>query len=102
MNDTPNLRPLRRSAEELIFGTRASEYANGFRLAQGTDWTYDEAGDEYRCTFGNGRRILTVRVSRQQLLAEGKRSSLSEGMKRKLRIDLCQDSGPYPSVACEA
>jgi hypothetical protein len=81
MNDMANLRPLRWSAEELTFGRRASDYVNCFGFAPGTDWTYDKAGNEYRCTIENGRRTLTVRVSRQQLLTEGRSPNLSRDMR---------------------
>lgn len=76
------------------FGRLIADYVSQFGWEPGTDWSFDEARQEHWCTFGNGRRTISVFFSREELLAELGRSSPSDGIRQKLDDAMGRRAGP--------
>ena len=96
----PNIltqRSLRWTPEELSFGRLTADYVSEFGWEPGTDWSFDEVRQEYRCTFGNGRRTISVFFSRDELLAELGRTTPSDGIRQKLDDAMGRQAGELPS-----
>jgi len=57
-------RNLRWTPDELPFGRLTADYVSQFGWEPGTDWSFDERRQEYRCAFGKGRHSISVLFSR--------------------------------------
>jgi hypothetical protein len=90
-------RSLRWTPDELSLGRLTADYVSQFGWEPGTDWSFDEVRQEYRCTFGNGRRTISVLFSRDELLAELGRGTPSDGIRQKLDDAMGRQAGTVAS-----
>jgi hypothetical protein len=97
MQNIPPQRNLRWTPDELSFGRLTSNYVSRFGWEPGTDWSFDEVRQEYRCTFGNGRHSISVLFSRNEVLAEHGGTMLSAGIRRKMDDAMGRQAGALPS-----
>jgi hypothetical protein len=96
MPDILTQRSLLWTHEELSFGRLTADYVSQFGWESGTDWNFDEARQEYRCTFQNGRRSISVLFSGGELLAERGRTTPSDGIRQKLDDAMGRQASQFP------
>jgi hypothetical protein len=97
MKNIMTQKSLQWTPDELAFQRKTANYVAEFDFAPGTDWTFDEDQQEYRCTFEKGRRKISVLISRNELLADFGRSNLSDGVRQKLDDSMGRQAGQLPS-----